>query len=94
MKIRLEYDDGPVFSTLSHPRLGAQEKFRCMMVRIDGKPFTVWRTVHPMELDYRRNVLAYMDEIDKALVAAMEKMFEKIFLDACAAIEPGTELLK
>ena len=93
MRIKLEYDDGPVFSTLTHPIPGTTDKLRCMIVKINGKPFSVWRTVDPVEIDhYRGRDSAY--EIDQALVAAMEKMFEKIFLDACAAIEPGTEWLR
>jgi len=96
MRIRLEYDDGPVFSTVSHPIPGTMENFRAMTVRINGKPFSVWRTVDPIEMDFHRTIgnKDYMEEVDRALIAAMEKMFEKILLDACAAIEPGTELLK
>jgi hypothetical protein len=96
MRIKLEYDDGPVFSTLTNPLLKGQEKFRTMMVRINGKPFSVWRTVDPLELEFRsiRGTQDYMKAVDEALVAAMEKMFTRIFEDAVAAIEPGTELLK
>jgi hypothetical protein len=98
MRIRLEYEDGPVFSTMSHPLPGTIEEFRAMTVRINGKPFSVWRTVDPFETNRAmrgaKHGEEYMRHVDEALIAAMEKMLTKIFEDACAAVEPGTELLK
>lgn len=97
MRIKLEYDDGPVFGLTTHPLPGVEETLRYLMVRIDGKPFSVWRTMDPYEqlcFCTPEQQKDYLQAVDNALVAAMEKMFEKILTEACAAIAPGTELLK
>jgi hypothetical protein len=87
MRIRLDFDDGPVFSTVRW--LGGRH--RALVVKINGKPFSVWRTLEDYE-QYRGE--DYMRAVDDALIAAMEQMFTNIFMDACAAIPDGTELLK
>jgi hypothetical protein len=96
MRIRLEYEDGPVFGTVrSGPMFGTVSEpteYRALVVKIGGKPFTVWR-----RLDIAARFLSddkrYIEQIDRALVAAMERMFEKVFLDACAAVPEGTDLM-
>jgi len=93
MRIKLEYEDGPVFSTvLKMPgTLGGPVKYRAMMVKINGRPFTAWRDISEYEMYYHSE--GYMREVDNALAAAMEKMLTKVFLDACAAVPEGTDLL-
>jgi hypothetical protein len=88
VRIRLEYEDGPVFATLGGP-LGS---YRTLLVKINGKPFTAWCVLDStgyMSIDHER----YAKEIDKALVASMERMLGKVFLDACAAVPEGTDLM-
>jgi hypothetical protein len=89
MRIRLEYDDGPVFSTVKMPIAG---DYRALLVRINGKPFSVWRTLD-VAARFIGDEKRYMEEVDRLLVAAMERMFEKVFMDACAAIPEGTDLM-
>lgn len=87
MKIKLEYGDGPVFTTIHHP-YGAS---RTMLVKVGGKAFNVWRTVDPMEGEFSPD---YTNEVDRVLAAAMERMLTNLFLDACAAVQEGVDLLK
>lgn len=94
MRIRLEWDDGLVFATLKAPTIGSAlgtvGDYRALTVRVNDKPFTVWVAYSDSPLlNYDRN---YREEIDKALIARMERTFEKIFFKACAAIEEGTDL--
>lgn len=89
LRLELEYDDRPVFSTFRTPMAG---DYRALLVRINGKPFTAWRTLD-IAYNYLRDDERYVEEIDKALVAALERMLEKVFLDACAAIPEGTDLM-
>jgi hypothetical protein len=89
MRIRLEYDDRPLFTTLTGP-LG---QHRVLLIRVNGKRFTVWRMLRGDEFLFARDDKLYLEEVDKALIASMEKLFEKMFLDACAAIPEGTDLL-
>jgi hypothetical protein len=88
MRIRLEYDDDPVFATVGH----RTEQYRTLMVKINGKPFSAWVTLD-IVYAYRRDDPNYIREIDKSLVAAMERMLGKIFTEACAAVPEGTDLM-
>lgn len=90
MRIKLEYEDGPVFSTVQYP----SGRYRAMMIKIDGKPFTTWRTIEAREFYLSGSDQQYLEEIDKTLVASMERMLTKVFLDAVAAVPEGTELTK
>lgn len=90
MRIRLEWEDDPVFATMSHPQFG---EYRALTVKINGKPFSVW-VVLDVVYRYRLNDSGYMKMIDDNLIATMERMFTKIFVDACAAIPDGTDLVK
>lgn len=91
MRLKLDIDDGLRFSTLSNPTLGS---YRTLMVKVNGKAFSVWMTMDEHRALYLRDDRHYMEEVDAALVAAMEKMLTKLFNDACAAVPVGTELLK
>jgi hypothetical protein len=89
MRIKLDYEDNPIFSTLAMS--GTSDKYRQLMVNINGKLFCVWRTI-----DKQREYLLcedYMKNIDAALIERMEKMLTKVFEDACAAVEVGKDLL-
>lgn len=88
MRIRLDYDDGLAFSTVTWQGV----KYRALVVKIAGKAFNVWRTVEGRELYLDRE--DYMRMIDQSLVTAMESMFTNIFTDAIAAVPEGAELLK
>jgi hypothetical protein len=88
MRLRLEYDDDPVFATVGRNT----EIYRTLMVKINGKPFSVWVTLD-IVYELRRDDPNYIREIDRSLVAAMERMFERIFTEACAAIPEGTNLM-
>jgi hypothetical protein len=90
MRLRLEFEDVVAFSTISGGPLG---DYRALMVKINGKPFSVWRTLDVANWYLLRDDKHYVEEIDKALVAAMERMLEKVFMDACAAIPEGTDLM-
>jgi hypothetical protein len=90
MRIRLEYEDGPVFGTFRGP---LEDSYRAVLVKINGKPFTVWRTLN-LTYGYLMGDKRYIEEVDKALIASMERMLEKILFDACAAIPEGTNLLE
>jgi hypothetical protein len=87
MKLVLEYDD--VHFGIARSKNHGQ--YRYLMVTIDGKPFSVWRTVDSFEVERGEH---YMRHIDEMLAAQMEIMLKKIFSDACAAIPEGTPLLK
>ena len=96
VRIRLEYDDRPVFSTLTRPDLGARgvpTTYRTMMVRVGGRTFNVWRTVDQYEMYIDSVREDYINEIDRALVAAMEQMLTQVFVNACAAVPDGAQLL-
>jgi len=86
MRISLEYEDEPAFATVRHSKVG---DYRVLLVKVNGKPFSTWANVAPIFLGDRH----YMEQIDRSLVAAMERMLKKVFTDACAAIPEGTDLL-
>ena len=39
MRLKLEYDDAPVFGTIKGP---LKSELRALVVKINGKPFTTW----------------------------------------------------
>jgi hypothetical protein len=86
VRLRLEYDDHPVFSTFR----GTLGEFRALAVRIKGKPFVMWRSID-RALHFPDE--EYMRAIDNDLVASMERVLTKVFLDACAAVPEGVDLL-
>lgn len=92
MRIKLDYEDRLAFSTIGSPGLG-QQQHRTLAIRTGGKNFAVWRTVEPIELAYHAGDESYMREIDRMLVASMERMLTKLFTDAVAAVPEGAELL-
>jgi hypothetical protein len=88
MRFKLEYEDDPVFATVRHQG----ERYRSLLVKINGKPFSTW--VHlDFVYDLRCDDPNYMRAVDENLVAAMERMFERVFNDACAAVPEGTDLM-
>lgn len=94
MRIKLDLDDRLAFSTVTVPTLGLQQ--RTLIVKVGGKAFSVWHSLEPSQI-WPWNGLSepnrYMQEIDVALVAAMEQMLSKLLTDACAAVPEGTSLL-
>jgi hypothetical protein len=82
MKIKLEFEDYKYVTTFS-----SFGEHRFLIVRVDGKPFGVHRVIDKFSSE------ATKQYIDKYLVEQMEVMLRQIFVDACAAIEPGTEIL-
>lgn len=88
MRIRLDYEDNPVFTTITAPLIG---KYRTLIVKINGKPFSAWRTIN--EYEFFHNDERYIKQVDEMLIGVMERMFEKIFVDACGAIPEGKNLL-
>ena len=89
MRIKLEYDDGPVFATVKVPVGRGLSDYRALTVKINGKPFSTWVNYSPFySVDEH-----YLRMIDEQLIASMERIFEKIFMDACAAVKEGTDLL-
>ena len=89
MRFRLEWEDDPVFATARNPLMG---DYRALTVKINGKPFSVWVALDVMNR-YRVDDPDYMRMVDEQLIATMERMFAKVFIDACAAIPEGTDLL-
>ncbi len=87
MRLKLDPDDIHTFSTIQHPMLGTH---RTLVVKINGKAFNVWRSIDGLEFYSGEG---YMQEVDRMLVASMERMLTKVFVDACAAVPEGTELL-
>jgi hypothetical protein len=88
MRLKLEYEDDPVFATVKYRK----SDYRALTLKINGKPFSVWVTLD-LVYQFRRDDPDYMREIDRSLVAAMERMLEKIFLDAVGAIPDGSDLM-
>lgn len=88
MRIKLEWEDGPVFASVKAPGLG-QGDYRALTVKIHGKPFSVWVNY----ITFFADDPSYMRSVDEQLVASMERMFARIFTDACAAIPEGTDLM-
>jgi hypothetical protein len=85
MKIKLELDDFR-FGTTRNEVTG---EVRWLLVTIEGKPFLVWRRMD----GYRWPDPKRDESYDRLLVEKMEFMLRKVFVDACAAIPPGTQLL-
>jgi hypothetical protein len=88
MKLRIEWEDDPVFATVKYNG----SDYRALTLKIKGKPFSTWVTLDVV-YQYRRDDPNYMREIDRSLIGAMERMFEKIFMDAIGAIPDGTDLM-
>jgi hypothetical protein len=86
MKIKLELEDFRFATT----RENAYGEARWLIVHIEGKPFCVWRQLTPQGGFRNPKEDEY---IDRLLIEKMELMLRKVFVDACAAIPPGTELL-
>jgi hypothetical protein len=82
MRIKLEMGDYQYVTTISP--LG---EHRFLIIHVNGKPFGVHRTIDQFSSQSTREFT------DRWLVEQMEKMLRKVFVDACAAIEPGTEIL-
>jgi hypothetical protein len=89
VRIKLEYEDGPVFGTFLAEPAGL---YRSMIVKINGKPFVVWAKLET-ETYYMQDKSRYVEEIDKALIASMERMLTKAFNDACAAVPEGVDMM-
>lgn len=96
MRIKLEYEDRLVFSTVIIPAPGLQLQQRTLVVKVGDKAFSVWCSIEPLEVWQWRGYgepNRYLQEIDAALIAAMEQMLTKILADACAAVPEGANLL-
>ena len=86
MKIKLELDDFR-FCTTRDITIG---EIRWLVVRIDGKPFAVSRVMNPKVFRSKEE-----DEFfDRSLIELMEMMLRKVFVDACAAVPVGKNLLE
>lgn len=95
MRIKLDLEDRLAFATLSSPELaghGLAAQYRCLVIKVGGKDFTVTRVLNGMDY-YHMHDGQYIQEIDRALVAAMEQMLSKLLTDACAAVPVGVDLL-
>jgi len=88
MRLRLEWEDDLAFATVQ----SSGGDYRALTLKINGKPFSVWVTLDVV-YQFRRDDPNYIREIDKSLIAAMERMFEKVFFDAVGAIPAGTDLM-
>lgn len=82
MKIKLELEKFRYVTTFS--MLG---EHRFLIVNVDGKTFGVHRQIERFSSESTK------EYIDRYLVEQMEAMLRQIFVDACAAIEQGTEIL-
>ena len=86
MKIQLELDDFR-FTTM-RSELG---ETRVLLVTIEGKPFAVYKQKND---EYRWPDPKRDEAFDRLLIQIMERMLRKVFVDACAAIPDGTNLLE
>ena len=85
MKIKLELEDFR-FATTQGATIG---DVRWLLVQVEGKPFSVYTTMSPKPFCSPEQ----KDYYDRLLIERMEFMLRKVFVDACAAIPPGTALL-
>jgi len=85
MKIQLELEDFR-FATTKGATIG---DVRWLLVDVEGKPFTVYITMSPRPFRSPEQSEYY----DRLLIEKMELMLRMVFVDACAAIPPGTAIL-
>jgi hypothetical protein len=85
MKIKLELEDFR-FATTRGATFG---DVRWLLVDVGGKPFSVYTTMSPQPFQSPEKSEYY----DRLLIEKMELMLRKVFVDACAAIPPGTAIL-
>lgn len=88
MRIKLDIEDVAFVST-SIQHLG---DLRWMVVRVGERQFCVRREIKGTAALYFDRE-KYIRQVDELLIREMEVMLAKVFVDACEAVPPGTELV-